>query len=276
MGPIVALFNFTVRQTLLSRKIWLTLLILVSPSALLILIRSFDTGTATPRDLWEMYHVSAHIFLMSVLVPLVCIVHGTALIAADTEARTITYLITRRMRRATVLLVRFTATTAVLAMLCDLAMITVHYCAVVGRDVPSLAAGTSYADWSPLSDLGCYLVILPLTVLAFMAIFTLIGLLTARPLAASVVYLIGVELILSNLPLRARIYSLTHQLKVTLAGLMPRVTDLYELPRNLAQELYPHGGTALPQLLGIIVIAMVTAAMLMTVRELMPTRVSRE
>jgi len=276
MGPIAVLFGFTVRQLLVSRRILLTLLILMAPGALLIVIRLVEPDEPEARELWELYNVSAHIFLMSVLVPLICIVHGTALIGAEAEARTITYLITRRMRRATVLLVKFIATWLVLALLCDIAMICLHFCAVAGCDVPSIVSESSYEGWSATAALGWYLLLIPLTVLAFLAIFTLIGLLTARPLAVSIFYLIAVELIVSNIPLRARTYSITHQLRATAASVMPRLPDLFELPRELRAELFPVGGTGLPELIVIVLVALALAALLMTMRELIPTRVSRE
>jgi hypothetical protein len=276
MGPIVALFNFTIRQTLLSRKIWLTVLILAAPCVLLLVIRSVAPPVHNAKSLWEMYHVVAHIFLMSVLLPLVCLVHGTAMIGTDVEARTIVYLITRRMRRVTVLIVKFIATALVLAVLCDLGMIGLHLCALAGRDVSSLVAHSSYADWNPANDLCCYLMIIPVGVLGFLAVFNLIGLLTARPLAMSVFYLIAVEVILSNIPLRARMYTLLHQLRVTVAGVMPRVCDLYELPSTLREELYPQGTTALPELFGVVLVALVLSGVLITLRELMPAKVSRE
>lgn len=276
MGPVIALFNFTIRQTLLNRKIWLSVLILAAPCALLLVIRSFAPPLTSAKKLWEMYNVSAHIFLMSVLVPLVCMVHGTALIGADVEARTITYLITRRMRRATVLLVKFVATVLVLAVLCDLAMVVLHLCALAGRDMSSIFADTRYTDWNLTSDLYHYLMVIPITVLSFLAVFSLISLLTARPLAFSVFYMVTVELILANIPVRVRMYSLLHHLRVTLAGMMPQVADLYDLPQDLREELYPQGATAIPELLVIVIAALVLSGVLVTVRELMPVKVSRE
>lgn len=276
MGPVVALFSFTIRQTLVNRKIWLTVLILAAPCALALLIRNFAPSMDRARELREMYHITAQLLLMSVLVPLVCMVHGAALIGADVDAQTITYLITRRLRRVTVLLVKFVATGLVVAALCDLAMLVLHVCGLAGRDVASLVAHSGVAGWVPASDLNHYLVIIPVAVFVYLAVFTLIGLLTARPLAVSVFYLITVELILSNLPLRARVYSVLHHLRVTLVGMMPQAADLYELPRELRQELYPASATALPELIGIVLIALALAAVLITVRELVPTKVSRE
>lgn len=276
MGPVIALFAFTLRQTLLSRKIWLTVLILAGPCVLVSVIRYFAPPMDRGKAVWEMYHVLSQVFLMSVLLPLVCMVNGTALIGSDVEARTIAYLTTRRMRRATVLLVKFAATALALAVLCDLAMLGVHYCSLVGRDVPSLVASTKLAGWNPTVDLGHYLLIMPLGVVAFLAVFSLIGLLTARPLAVSVFYLVTIELVLSNIPIRVRMYSLLHLLRATLCGLMPDVANLFELPRDLRQELYPASGTGLPELCFVVAAALVLAAILITRRELMPTKVSRE
>ena len=275
MRPIAALFLFTIRQILLSRKIWLTLLLLAAPSALLLLIRSFAPPVKHARDLWEMYHILAQFFLIMGLVPLVCMVHGVALIGAEVEAKTMVYLITRRMRRATVLVVKFAATALVLAVLCDVAMIGVHLGAVGGRDM-SILAQSDYRHWSPTGDLFCYLQVIPLAVLGFLAIFSLFGLLTARPLSLSVMYLVSFELILSNLAIRARVYTLLHQVRAIMAGPMPRVADLYELSPKMRLELYPQHATAWPELLGVVLVALVLSCILITLRELLPAKVSRE
>ena len=276
MTPIIALFGFTIRQTLLSRKIWLTVLLLAAPCALLLVVRNVAPPIDKARTLWEMYHVLVQFLLLMGLVPLICMVHGTSLIGAEVEAGTIVYLITRRMRRATVLLVKFVATALVLTMLCEAGMVSLHLCALAGRDMTSLLAHSSYADWNPSADLYYYLRVIPLAVLSFLAVFSLIGLLTTRPLAISVFYFVTVELILSNIPIRAKVYSLMHQLRVTIAGAIPRVSDLYELPPDLRAELYPQGATAVPELLGIVLVALVLSSVLMRLRELRPAKVSRE
>jgi len=100
MGPIAALFSFAIRQTLVNRKIWLTVLMLAAPCILVLVIRSVAPPIREAKSLWEMYHVLAHVLLVWVLVPLVCMMHGTALIGAEAEAGTIVHLITRRLRRS--------------------------------------------------------------------------------------------------------------------------------------------------------------------------------
>ncbi len=276
MGPIVALFNFTLRQTLLSRKIWLSVLILAAPCALVLVIRHADPSVHQARTLWEIYHVFSQFFSVSLLIPLVCMVHGTSLIGAEAENRTIVYLITRRMRRTTVLVVKFVATALVLTFLCDLSMIGLHFSLLGGVDTSSLITHIGYAHWDPLSDLRCYLTVVPVAVVGFLAIFSLIGLLTARALTLSVLYLVIVELCISNLPLQARVYSLSHQLRVSMAGAIPRVTDLYELPSDLREALYPQGASALPELFGIVLVALTLSCVLITVRELLPAKMERE
>jgi len=274
---MAALFLFTIRQTLLSRKIWLTVLLLGAPCVLLVIIRCSVPPLRSARELWEMYHVPAQFFLTMGLIPLVCMVHGTALIGAEVEARTMVYLITRRMRRATVFVVKFAATAVVLAALCDLAMIGIHFCVLAGRDASTIIEqSVNYRTWDPSSDLFCYLWVLPLAVLAFLAIFSLFGLLTSRPLSLSVFYLVAFELVLSNIPIRARMYTLLHQIRATMAGPMPQVPDLYELPWDLRMELYAQHNTAWPDLLVIVLVAVVLSSILVTWRELLPAKVSRE
>ncbi|MGB2986508.1 MAG: hypothetical protein WBE26_11570 [Phycisphaerae bacterium] len=57
---------------------------------------------------------------------------------------------------------------------------------------------------------------------------------------------------------------------------MPRIVDLFELPRTLRDELYPKGMTAWPELFGIVLVALVLSAGLMTIRELTPEKVVLE
>ena len=277
MGPIVALFKFTLFQKLVDRKIWLTLLLLASPCALVLLIRNFALDNAAPRELWETYHVPVQFLLMMVVLPLVCMLHGVSMITAEVEGQTLVYLITRRMRRATVLIVKFVATFLVLAVLSDLAMVALHMCNLAGLDERTRQAITGvHGGWNPASDLQWYLLItIPAGVVGFLAIFTLIGMITAKPLSLSIFYIIVVELILSNLPIGARVYSLMHQVRVMSAGHIPNVSSLYELPPDLL-PLYASDQSGIPGFCGIVIVALVLSTVLVTIRELMPAKMSRE
>ncbi|UCC31682.1 MAG: hypothetical protein JSU86_05260 [Phycisphaerales bacterium] len=277
MGPITALFAFTIRQTLLNRKICLPLIILAAPTAIIILIRNFAGELPEVEAAWRAYHSLVQFLLIQLLIPLVCLIYGTALVGADVDAGTIVYLTTRRMRRRTMLLVKFAANVLVLVVLCDLSIVLLHACTFVGLDLQSVTVRSSaFADWNPTTDFCYYLLIIPAGVLGFLAVFTLIGLLTARPLTLSIFYLVVVELIVSNIPVGARVYSVTHYLRVTMAGVIPELPRVYELPEELSQELYSPGATGLPELFGITLVALALTTTLVTVRELMPAKLARE
>jgi ABC-2 type transport system permease protein len=215
-------------------------------------------------------------FLMGLL-PLACMIYGTGLIGAEVESRTIGYLITRRLRRRTVLLTKFIATALVLAILGDAALAALHALTVTGHDWLSLAAKSgALADWNPMHDLAVYLAVTTLGVVGFLAIFSLIGVLTAKPLALSVSYMVIVELVLSNLPVGARAYSLMHQLRLTAAGAIPQLTKLFQLPPELTQQLYPEGGSGVAEVLIVVGTALLLGCMLVTFRELTPAKVARD
>jgi ABC-type transport system involved in multi-copper enzyme maturation permease subunit len=271
---MLALLGFTVRQMLLHRKVWVTLLLLAGPCALTLLIRSVEPAEDL-EDVWNSFHGPVQFMAFLIVLPLICMLCGTSLIGAEVDGRTLVYLLTRKMRRATVLLVRFAATALVLAILFDLALVAQYFCAVGGVDLPALA-DTSDLTWKPLDDLLCYLAVGPLGVLAFLAIFSLIGLLSSRPLSASIVYVLVVEFFLSNLPAGARVYTILHQLHLTMFGAIPRLTKLYDLPREDVARFFPPDSTGTVALCIISLVAVALACVLMTTRELVPAKVARE
>jgi ABC-type transport system involved in multi-copper enzyme maturation permease subunit len=261
---------------LLSKRILLTLLLLAAPCAIVLLVRIAAPAPEHIGELWEPYHLIAHLMLMSGLIPLVCIVHGTAMIGSEVEARTIIYLTTRRPRRVWVLLARFAAAALVLTVLCEAGMLILHLSFFAGVDVSSLPVVRGLEDWSPAHDLRVYLAVIPVAVVCFLAVFSLVGLLTARPLAVSVFYLVVIELILGNIPAKVAAYSVSFHLRTALVGAIPRIVDLYELPDSVRDQLYPLGATAAPELCGIILVCLILAGLLVTFRELVPAKITRE
>lgn len=282
---MAALFWFTVRQMFLQRKIWLTAGLLAFPAAVVLLVRNF-AGQMTADDVYESYHGPMQFLVFMLIMPLVCMLYGTALIGAELEQRTLVYLTTRRLRRATVLLVRFAATWVALTLMFQLGMLALHVCTVGGVD---LTTDVSAADnpnpgqrsfpagaWQPWHDLGCYLAVAPAGVAGFVAMFTALSLLTRRSLMLSIVYFIMFELTLGNLPLSARRFTITHQLRQMMVSTMPDIRRFYGLPAELAERLHPAGATGTWTLIGVVVVLLSIASILMTFRELVPTKVGRE
>jgi ABC-type transport system involved in multi-copper enzyme maturation permease subunit len=277
IGAIAALFFFTIRQMLRDAKFWVVGVVLLLPCGLVLTIRYFAPPIKSFEPLWQFYHAAVQFMFLLGLLPLACMIYGTGLIGAETESRTIGYLITRRLRRRTVLLTKFIATALVLAMLGAAALAALHALTVTGHDWVSLAAKSgALADWNPMYDLRVYLGVTALGVVGFLAIFSLIGVLTAKPLALSVIYMVIVELVISNLPVGARAYSLMHQLRLTAAGSIPRLTKLFQLPPELTQQFYPTGGSGVAGVLIVAGAALALGCVLVTIRELTPAKVARD
>ena len=104
----------------------------------------------------------------------------------------------------------------------------------------------------------------------------LIGLATSKPLAAATIYLIVVEVIISNLPLGARVYSISHQLRKNMLVQVPESLRIYELSTELERALFPTGATGTVALAAVIGAALLLGHVLVTRRELVPARASRE
>jgi len=278
VGPIASLFLFTVRQTLWQRKVAVVYLLAAVPCGLVAVVRVFHP----PADYmpWEPFQIMTQFVLLMVVLPLVCILHGSALITSEAENRTFVYLTTRRLHRATVLLVRWLAVAVVLTIVLGAGAVGIWLASVWGVEPAQLVVPGRWAriegPWSPGHDLWCYLCAIPVAVAGYLALFTLIGLASSRPLSLSLSYFILLELIVGNLPIAARVYSLSHPVRTLLVRGMPAIQRLYELPPELAKAVYPPDTTALPELLGIVAIALFLSAVLVTVRELLPTRLARE
>lgn len=274
MGEIAALFWFSIRQTLWQRKIWSTILLLAVPLAVAVLVRSFNSEA----DDLVRYHAPIQFVLLALVMPLVCLLHGTSLIGSEIEARTLVYLLTRRMRRATVFLVRFFATGLVVSLLFELSVMAVHVGAVVGLDAavfdPSQSDGAGV--WLPTRELIVYLRIIPVGVFVFLSIFTLVGLLASKPLAMSIGYFVLIELILSAIPIPAQKYTIAHQLRASMYDAIPRLKGLWDLPREMLDQLYPAGVTGTTALVVVLLSTLALASVLVTIRELTPSKVARE
>ncbi len=276
---MVALFWFTIRQCLRGRRLWLVALLLAGPCSLALLLRNFEPPGGVVET-WEAYHSAMLSLMFMAVLPLLCMLYGSALIGSEVEARTLVYLVTRRMRRATVLLVRFTATALVLVALFGVAVLAFHLCAVVGLDVKALntAGGLSSGQaWQPWSDLLGYFGALPLGVVAFLAVFTLVSLLTSRSLTISTMYIVIVEIVLSSLPVGAQVYTITNQLRRSLATFISRdLLWLVEVPVTLQEELYPVGATGTIPLVMVVLAVMTSCCVLVSRRELAPAKSVRE
>jgi ABC-type Na+ efflux pump permease subunit len=108
------LFAAHLRRTLVSKRALLCLLLVLAPFGPALLIRAF-------ADEWEGPPAVAILWMLEIqlVVPLVSLLLGSAVVAEEIEDRTVTYLFTRPIPRASLLLGRWAAALVVaLVLLC--------------------------------------------------------------------------------------------------------------------------------------------------------------
>jgi hypothetical protein len=267
-------FGFSVRQALNQQRFWLIAVLLAIPPGIIGLVRSLEPDSKA----WENYHGVMQFGLLAFAIPMICMFYGAEMIGADVEARTIGYLLTRRMRRSTLLIVRFLAGWLTLSMLVLVSALAVFAAAFAGADMEALAAkgGPDRVAWQPWSELGVYFSVLPLAVGGFLSVFGFIGLVAPKPLILSVSYFVVGELFLANLPAAVRRYSISHHVRASMFHRIPGLFKLYELPREIREQLYPEGCGGWIPLGLVIVVAVVLGCLLITKRELVPAKLARE
>lgn len=141
-----------------------------------------------PMDLYG--HVIALYEVRNVL-PLVAFFFASSLVADEVEGKTLTYLLTRPVPRAAVLLGKFAAYLATAFSIALPATVGCFLVLATGAGGPGLAA--SAADL--LRDLGA----VALTLAAYGALFALMGVVFRRPVIPGLLFLFGWELT-ANLP----------------------------------------------------------------------------
>lgn len=185
---------------------------------------------------YDLYGVIVAIYFVRNVLPLAALFYATALVADEVEGKTITFLLTRPVRRTSVLLGKFAAygaTTLSVALPSLVAtfflLVSAHGGEGLGARVPDL-----------FRDLG----VCALTLLSYGALFTLLGVLLRRPVIPGLLFLFVWELV-ANLP-----------------GYMPRLTITAYL-RSLITYRPAHEGFA--ELFGQIVPAPICLAVLAAV-----------
>ncbi|MCC7042660.1 MAG: ABC transporter permease [Acidobacteria bacterium] len=178
-------------------------------------------------------------FFVRFAVPVLAVFYGTALIADEVEDKTITYLLTRPVRRASVLLGKYVAylvsTVAVVlpaVVLMWLLIVPIH---------GSLA--TSFPDLA--ADLG----ILVVGLAAYGALFALVGATLRRPLVFGLLFVFGWETLTMALPGYLRQLTVAHYLQ----GLVPHAMPA-ESPLAILQMVFRDPPGIVQSLVGLAVV----------------------
>lgn len=140
---------------------------------------------------FDLYGYIVAFYYVRNALPLAALFYATALVADEVEGKTLTYLLTRPVRRGAILAGKFAAYLVTTFSLALPSLIVTFFLLVTARD----AAGIGAAVADLFRDVG----VSALALLVYGALFTLLGVLLKRPLIPGLLFLFVWELA-ANLP----------------------------------------------------------------------------
>lgn len=185
-------FDLSLDGMVFSRRSLLMALLVAAPVAFAVLYRVLSaTYGAPPLGPADLYALMVAVYWVRNVLPLAALFYATSLIADEVEGRTLTYLLTRPITRASIFAGKFAAYLATTLTLALPAAVLTFFILMTASGAPAL--GPAAADL--LRDLGVML----LSLVVYGALFGLLGVLLKRPVIPGLMFLYGWEL-LANLP----------------------------------------------------------------------------
>lgn len=192
--------------------------------------------------------------IVQVMVPLVALILGSAVVAGEIEDRTVTYLFTRPIPRASVLIGRWIATLVVIvAILLPSAALTLL---ILDKGLPfGMPAPVPGEVARPLLLAVC------LGSAVYSGVFAAIGTFLKHPMIVGLGYVFAVEVFLTNLPGSSQELTLQFYLRSYVASLSPE--HWLDVTNFAGTELEP-GGEALRTLLWTLGLSLVGGSAIVT------------
>jgi ABC-2 type transport system permease protein len=185
-------FDLTLDGMVFSRRSLLMGLLVAAPVAFALLYRVLvATHDRLPLGPTDLYALMVAVYWVRNVLPLAALFYATALVADEVEGKTLTYLLTRPLTRASIFTGKFAAYLATTSTLALPAAVLTFFVCMTAPNAPPL--GTAAGDL--LRDLGVML----LTLVVYGALFGLLGVLLKRPVIPGLAFLYGWEL-LANVP----------------------------------------------------------------------------
>lgn len=220
------IFDLSLGQTLWSRRSVFLALLVLGPVLLATIVRLLavmSPSTASFRINGAVVSGSSIFGLMiwglylRFIVPVLGVFYGTSLVADEIEDKTITYLFTRPIRRAAVVAGKYLAYLVCTGLLILPSVVLVYLLITplgggsIGQGFPSL-----------LKDLG----MLALGLLAYGALFSLIGARLKRPLVSGLVFVLGWEPVILVFPGYLKQATVAYYLQALVPHAMPDDSNL--------------------------------------------------
>ena len=188
---VAAVFDLALEGMVWSRRSLLMAALLGLPVAFGILYRAVLVAKLpTQVTAADLYGVIVTVYIRF-LVPLAALFYATALIADEVEGKTLTYLLTRPVQRATILTGKFAACLATTLSLSLPSLVVTFFLLITARGWG--AVGAAVPDL--FRDMG----VVALALLAYGALFALLGVLLKRPMIPGLLFVFVWELV-ANLP----------------------------------------------------------------------------
>lgn len=186
------LFQAHLWRTLRTRRGFIAAALAALPVGLAFLVSVISRFEGPPPI--ELLMSFTWLFLVQTIVPLVSLVLASAVIAEEIEDRTITYLFTRPIPRAAILLGRWLAVALpIVVLLCLSAELVIRLLAAAGD-------GSAGQDWMPAGFHARILATVAMGATVYSALFAAAGALFKRPMLIGLGYTFVYEAFLGNLP----------------------------------------------------------------------------
>jgi ABC-2 type transport system permease protein len=254
-------FDLSLGEMLWSRRTIFMALVVAGPVALALIFRVVESlgmpalrvnGARVAGS--SIFGVMIWMLYIRFIVPVLGVFYGTALMADEVEDKTLTYLFTRPIPRAAVLLGKYLAY-LVCTSLVVLPSVMLSYFLIV----PLAEVGSTFR--SLVLDLA----ILALGLAVYGAVFAFVGTWLKRPLVVGLVFAFGWEQVAMALPGYLRQFTVAHYLQALVPHALPSDNALSML-QGLFRQV-PPAGTAIAWLAAILALFLWLAMRLVARRE---------
>jgi ABC-2 type transport system permease protein len=220
------IFELSLGQTLWSRRSVFLALLVVGPVLLATVVRllaAMAPSTASFRingavvSGSSMFGLMIWVLYLRFIVPVLGVFYGTSLVADEIEDKTITYLFTRPIRRSAVVAGKYLAYLACTVLLILPSVVLVYLLITplgggnIGQTFPAL-----------LKDLG----MLALGLVAYGALFSLVGARLKRPLVSGLIFVLGWEPAILVFPGYLKRATVAYYLQALVPHAMPEDSNL--------------------------------------------------
>ncbi|MCW3095697.1 MAG: putative integral rane protein [Chthonomonadaceae bacterium] len=248
------LFRTALRDLLRPGKLIAAAILIALPLLIGIVIKwKMDPETYEAANQYGRWVV---VYVFGFVLTILSVIFSSGIVAQEVEQKTIVYLLTRPLPRWRILLMKFLAAILVTTAVCALATL-------------SAALATFGPAKLGASPLGHDILILPVGVTAYSAIFLLMGTLLNRPLILGLIFAFGWENLIGVLPGYGQYCSIMTYLRVLAPHELPEAM-LRLISLNTAGVDPPSRTFSWIVMISLAVIALVSACIAFSTREYVP------